>query len=35
MGTIVINGESIRIFFIMTLPILWVLIYNLEDKEEE
>ena len=34
-GTIVINGENIRLFFIMTLPILWVFIYNLPEEEKE
>jgi len=34
MGTIVINGENIRLFFIMTLPVLWVFIFNLPDSEE-
>ena len=33
MGTIVINGENIRLFFIMVLPIVWVFVYNLEEKE--
>jgi len=33
MGTIVINGENIRVFFIMFLPILWVIIYNIEVEE--
>ena len=33
MGTIVINGENIRLLFIMILPIVWVIIYNLEEKE--
>jgi len=34
MGTIVINGENIRLLFIMTLPIIWVFIFNLPDKEK-
>ena len=33
-GTIVVNGENIRLFFIMTLPVLWILIYNLPEKGE-
>ena len=33
MGTIIVNGENIRILFIMVLPILWVFVYNLEEKE--
>jgi hypothetical protein len=33
-GTIVVNGENIRLFFIMILPVLWVVIYNLPEKEE-
>ena len=33
-GTIVVNGENIRLFFIMFLPVLWILIYNLPEKEE-
>ncbi len=33
-GTIVVNGENIRLFFIMILPVLWILIYNLPEKEE-
>ena len=34
MGTIVINGENIRLFFIMFLPVLWVVIYNLPEEEK-
>ena len=34
-GTIVINGENIRLFFIMFLPVLWVVIYNLPDSDKE
>ena len=32
MGAIIVNGENVRIFFIMFLPILWVFIFNLEEK---
>ena len=33
-GTIVINGENIRLLFIMILPVIWVFIYNLPDDAE-
>ena len=35
MGTIVINGENIRLLFIMLLPLVWVFIFNLPDSKEE
>ena len=35
MGTIVINGENIRLFFIMVLPIVWVFIYNYEETDND
>ena len=34
-GMITINGENIRIFFIMVLPIVWVFIYNLETTDND
>ncbi len=34
-GTIVINGENVRLLFIMILPILWVFIYNLETTDND
>ena len=34
-GTIVINGENVRLLFIMILPILWVFIFNLETTDND
>ena len=34
-GTIIVNGENIRLLFIMILPILWVFIYNLETTDND
>jgi len=33
-GTIVINGENIRILSIMVLSIIWLFIFNLPDNEK-
>jgi len=33
MGTIVINGENLRVLSIMVLSIIWLFIFNLEEKE--
>ena len=33
-GTIVINGENLRILSIMVLSVIWLFIFNLPDKEE-
>ena len=30
---IVVNGENIRLFFIMVLAITWVFVFNLEVDE--
>ena len=34
-GTIVINGENIRLLFIMLLPVIWVYLYNLPDNDKK
>ena len=34
-GTIVINGENIRILSIMILSIIWLFIFNIETTDND
>ena len=34
-GTIIVNGENIRLLFIMILPVIWVFIFNIETIDND
>ena len=34
-GTIIVNGENIRILSIMILSIIWLFIFNLETTDND
>ncbi len=34
-GTIIVNGENIRILSIMILSIIWLFIFNLETIDDD
>jgi len=34
-GTIIVNGENIRLLFIMILPVIWVFIFNIETTDND